>query len=281
MTENDNKAAVDPVVSIAGLRVQANNGGRILVDDLSLTLNRGERLAIVGESGCGKTMTVSAVMGLLPSGVHKTAGRISILGEDTTAWSAEQYRAARNERISIVMQNPMSAFDPVLTIFSHFTETLVSHGYEGKNSRSTAMEALREMGFSDPAMILDLYPFQMSGGMLQRVMLAIALLSRPPVIIADEATTDLDLISQKKILVILKEYSQNNESALLLITHDFGVAASLAQRIILMKDGSIVESSDVRDFFEKPKSEYARELLSSHRSLYTERFRRIKELIEA
>ncbi|MDR0759943.1 MAG: ABC transporter ATP-binding protein [Treponema sp.] len=268
-------------LEIENLNIHAHTTGKTLVDGVSLALRRGEILALVGESGCGKTMTVSAVMGLLPPGVHKASGNIRILGENTAEWSSEQYRNIRNERVSIVMQNPMSAFDPVLTIFSHFSETMVSHGYDGKKSRSTAMEALREMGFGEPSVILDLYPFQMSGGMLQRVMLAIALLSHPPVIIADEATTDLDLVSQKRILILLKDYSKKNDCALLLITHDFGVAASLAQKIILMKEGKIVESGEVKDFFDNPKSDYARNLLFSHRALYTERFRRIKEVIEA
>lgn len=219
-------------------------------------------------------------MGLLPAGVHKTSGDMIILGEDTSAWSAEQYRMIRNERVSVVMQNPMSAFDPVLTIFSHFAETLVSHGYNRQNVPGMAAKALIDVGFSSPDAILDLYPFQMSGGMLQRVMLAIALLSHLPVIIADEATTDLDLVSQKKILALLKEYREKNECAILLITHDFGVAASLAQKMLLMKDGKIIEQGAAKSFFNNPKSDYARSLLSSHRALYTDRFNKIMELIE-
>ena len=264
-----------PALEISGLLVHANRDDRTLVDRLSLSLGRGERLAIVGESGSGKTMTASAVMGLLPAGVHRTAGSISISGEDTADWSAEQYREARNERVSIVMQNPLSAFDPVVTILSHFEETLVSHGRGRGEVRGLALAALGEAGFPEPEVILSLYPFQMSGGMLQRVMLAIALISRPPLIIADEATTDLDLKSQKKILALLKDYCAENRSALLLITHDFSVAAALAQRMILMKDGRVVEEGDARSFFDSPKSAYAQTLLASHRALYTERFKRL------
>jgi nickel transport system ATP-binding protein len=171
------------------------------------------------------------------------------------------------------MQNPFSAFDPVNTIFSHFEETLVSHGE--REAQDRALVALAEVGFPEPQAILGLYPFQMSGGMLQRVMLAIALTSRPPVIIADEATTDLDLVSQKKILGLLKNYCDESGCALLLITHDFSVAASLAQRIILMKDGKVVEQGDTESFFENPQTEYARTLLTSHRALYSERFNRL------
>jgi nickel transport system ATP-binding protein len=262
-------------LEISGLEVRANRDGRVLVDKLSLSLAKGERLAIVGESGSGKTMTASAVMGLLPAGVYKTAGTIRIDGEDAAAWSAEQYRQARNERASIVMQNPFSAFDPALTILSHFEETFISHGVSRRDVREKASDALGEAGFPDPQAVLSLYPFQMSGGMLQRVMLAIALIFRPPLIIADEATTDLDLKSQKKILGLLKNYCEGSGCALLLITHDFSVAASLAQRIVLMKDGKVVEAGGAKSFFDNPKSEYAQMLLASHRALYSERFNKL------
>jgi nickel transport system ATP-binding protein len=260
-------------LEIEGLRALAGN--RPVVDDVSLTLREGETLALVGESGCGKTMTASAVMGLLPAGVRKTGGRIAVMGEDTSAWSAEQYRMARNERVSIVMQNPFSAFDPVQTILSHFEETLISHGIQKRDTRNKALAALAEVGFPEPQAILGLYPFQMSGGMLQRAMLAIALISRPPLIIADEATTDLDLVSQKYILRLLKNYCDASGCALLLITHDFGVAASLAQRMILMKDGKVVEAGDAKSFFDNPKTEYAQTLLASHHALYSQRFNRL------
>jgi nickel transport system ATP-binding protein len=262
-------------LEISGLEVHANRDERVLVDKLSLSLAKGERLAVVGESGSGKTMTASAVMGILPAGVHKTAGTIRIAGEDTAVWSAEQYRRERNERVSIVMQNPFSAFDPVLTILSHFEETFISHGRPKRDTREKASAALGEVGFPYPQTVLSLYPFQMSGGMLQRVMLAIALVFRPPLIIADEATTDLDLKSQKKILGLLKNYCEESGCALLLITHDFSVAASLAQRMMLMKDGKVVEAGDAKSFFDNPKSEYAQTLLASHRALYSERFNKL------
>ncbi|MDR1257103.1 MAG: ABC transporter ATP-binding protein [Spirochaetaceae bacterium] len=259
-------------LEISGLEACANRDERLLVNALSLSLAKGERLAIVGESGSGKTMTASAVMGLLPAGVHQTAGTVRIFGEDTAAWSAEQYRRTRNERVSIVMQNPFSAFDPVLTILSHFEETFISHGRPKREARQNALAALGEIGFSEPQTILNLYPFQMSGGMLQRALLALALIFRPPLIIADEATTDLDLKSQKNILSLLKNYCEETNAALLLITHDFGVAASLAQRMMLMKDGKVVETGDAKSFFDNPKSEYAKTLLAAHRALYSERF---------
>ncbi|GHT82942.1 nickel import ATP-binding protein NikD [Spirochaetia bacterium] len=260
------------------LKVEIQNNGRTIIDDISFNVPAGKIVALVGESGSGKTMTSMAVMGLLPAGIHKTGGIIRIAGTDYASLNKEDYRAIRNEKVSIVMQNPMSAFDPVLTIRHHFWETIKSHaGSENTDVRETSIAALAEVGFQNPAAILEMYPFQMSGGMLQRVMLAIALLSRPPFLIADEATTDLDVVSQAKILKLLKRHCERNHSAMLLITHDFGVAASLAGGIILMKEGKIIEQNSAERFFSAPKSEYAERLLSYHRMLYTARYTKIME----
>jgi nickel transport system ATP-binding protein len=265
-----NKTALE----ISGLTIRA--GAKTLVDGVSFSLEYGKTAALLGESGCGKTMTASAIMGLLPAGVRKTAGAVTICKTDTAGLTAEAYRSLRNTAVSVVMQNPTSAFDPVLTIFYHFWETLASHGGgDKKSAREAAMKSLLRAGFQDPASILGLYPFQMSGGMLQRVMLAIALTASPPLIIADEATTDLDVVSQAKILALLKSYCRENNTALLLITHDLSIAQSFAQEIILMKHGAVVERGDVVRFFEDPQSEYAKLLLSCHKSLYTGRFKKI------
>jgi nickel transport system ATP-binding protein len=265
----------DTALNISGLKISAV-GGKMLVDDVSLSVEYGKTVALVGESGCGKTMTAAAVMGLLPAGVRKISGDIRICGEDTEKLSSEAYRSLRNNKASVVMQNPMSAFDPVLTIFYHFFETLGSHSSKNKKTiRELSKQSLLRVGFQDPAAILDLYPFQMSGGMLQRVMLAIALIASPPFIIADEATTDLDVVSQAKILALLQAYCRENNAALLLITHDFSVARSLADEIILMKNGVIVEHRKTRDFFEQPKSEYAKKLLDCYDGLYTSHFKKV------
>lgn len=261
-------------LEIRGLRVAA--GVKTLVDGISFSVEYGKTVALVGESGCGKTMTTAAVMGLLPAGVRKTAGDIQICGEETATLSPEAYRSLRNSKASVIMQNPMSAFDPVLTVFYHFWETLASHGSNDKKTvRGMAEQSLLRVGFQNPPAILDLYPFQMSGGMLQRVMLAIALIASPPLVIADEATTDLDVVSQEKILALLREHLASHNAALLLITHDFGVAQTLADEVILMKSGSIVEQNAAESFFKNPQSEYAKKLLSCYNALYTDRFKRI------
>jgi nickel transport system ATP-binding protein len=261
-------------LEISGLTIRA--GAKTLVDGVSFSVEYGKTAALLGESGCGKTMTASAIMGLLPPGARKISGNIRICGTDTARLTAEAYRSLRNTTASAVMQNPMSAFDPVLTIFYHFWETLASHGGgDKKSAREAATQSLLRVGFQDPASILGLYPFQMSGGMLQRAMLAIALAASPPLIIADEATTDLDVVSQAKILALLKSYCRENNTALLLITHDLSVAKSLAEEIILMKKGAVVERGETAVFFEEPQSEYAKRLLSCHESLYTSRFKKI------
>jgi nickel transport system ATP-binding protein len=261
-------------LEISGLTIIA--GTRTLVESVSFSVKYGRTAALLGESGCGKTMTASAIMGLLSPGVRKISGEIRICGTDTASLTPEAYRALRNTKASVVMQNPMSAFNPVLTIFYHFWETLASHGGSDKKSaREAAAQSLLRVGFQDPASILGLYPFQMSGGMLQRVMLAIALSASPPLIIADEATTDLDVVSQAKILALLKSYCRESNTALLLITHDLSVAQSLAEEIILMKNGAVVERGAAGDFFDHPQSEYARQLISCQKSLYTSRFKKI------
>jgi nickel transport system ATP-binding protein len=261
-------------LEITGLTVAAAASGKVLVDNLSLSLGYGGITALVGESGCGKTMTAAAIMGLLPAGVARRSGSIVIDGVDTATLSAEAYREMRNTAVSVVMQSPMSAFDPVLTIDTHFRETLGSHGFTNRRGAGErAAESLSQVGFPDPKAVLDLYPFQMSGGMLQRVMLAIALLFRPALVIADEATTDLDVVSQAKILDLLREHCKDR--AMLLITHDFSVAAYLAQEIVLMKDGAVTERQKTRDFFRAPRSRYAKRLLSCHRGLSAGRFEKV------
>jgi len=265
-----------PALQINNLSLVLTSTGRKIIDDLSFTVPGGATVALVGESGCGKTMTSLAVMGLLPSGLRRTGGTITVDHQLTEDLTPEQYRDLRHRKAAMVMQNPMSAFDPVLSISYHFWETLSSHGINDKTEvRRQALEGLAEVGFDDPAHILELYPFQMSGGMLQRVMLALALMLRPPLIIADEATTDLDVLSQARVLKLLKEHCQKHHLALLLITHDLSVAAGLADDMVVLKEGRLVEQGPVEQVFQTPRSSYTAELVSIHRGLYTPRYERI------
>jgi ABC-type glutathione transport system ATPase component len=257
-------------------------GHREIIRNVSFTVPGGTTVALVGESGSGKTMTAMAVMGLLPEGLHRTGGHIIVDGQDVDKLSPEQYRQIRNKKVAVVMQNPMSSFDPILNIFQHFKETLASHAdMEGREIREKAEAALSEVGFADPKATLELYPFQMSGGMLQRAMLALALIQSPPLVIADEATSDLDILSQSKILKLLKEHCAKRHLALLIITHDLSVAASMADEIVLMKDGELVEYGRTREFFKTPQTPYAKRLLELHRGLYTEQFLKITSNLAA
>jgi len=271
---------VNSFLQVRNLTIKGKRDGRILVDNLSLTLDKGHRLAIVGESGSGKTMTSMAIMNLLPKGVSKLSGEIIINGQDTADWSPERWRKMRNTEIAMVLQNPMSAFDPVLSIRRHFLETMRAHGLADDSLRKTALPALQEAGFPEPELIIDLYPFQMSGGMLQRVMVALALISRPSLIIADEATTDLDVVSQAQVLKLIGERSRERGMGILLITHDLSVAASLAESVLVMKHGRTVESGSLQKVFESPANPYTAGLLKAHHELYTPRFTRFMNCLE-
>jgi nickel transport system ATP-binding protein len=267
---------ISSALEIDDLRIVLAKGEVPIINGLSFVVPAGRTVALVGESGSGKTMTSMAVMGLLPQGVLQTGGRIVLGGLPVGSLSAEEHRRLRNTAVAMVMQNPMSAFDPVQNISYHFRETLASHGSVNKKEiRTKAIHGLEAAGFPDPRPILELYPFQMSGGMLQRVMLAIALISSPQLVIADEATSDLDVLSQARILKLLKERCGRSGSALLLITHDLSVAASMADEVVLIKEGKLVEKNAVDVFFRKPQTQYAAKLLDLHRGLYSRRFIRI------
>ena len=265
-----------PALKINNLSISYPAAGRDIVTDLSFTVPGGTTVALVGESGSGKTMTAMAVLGLLPQGFYRSAGTIGVDDEPTENLSPEEYRRLRNTRVALIMQNPMSAFDPVLSIHFHFRETLASHGLTDKAEIKTrALAALAETGFDDPARILELYPFQMSGGMLQRVMLALALIASPPLVIADEATCDLDVLAQARALKLLRDQCRRRHLALLMITHDLSVAAELADEIVVLKDGRLVEAGPVRRVFASPKSPYTAQMLEAHRALYTPRYQTI------
>ena len=244
--------------------------GRTLVDNVSLTLGGGSVLAVVGESGAGKSMTSLAVMGLLPPGVSMTGGDILLNETSIVHMDREARRAVRNRDIAMIMQNPMSAFDPLFTIGSHFHETLAAHDLAHGGWRRLAMQALREVGLEDA--LLESYPFQLSGGMLQRVMIAIALITSPSFLIADEATTDLDVVSQARVLAILKERQKERSLGMLVVTHDLGVAAALADAVAVMWRGRVVEVGDATELFSNPGHPYTKQLLDAHHTLYSEKF---------
>lgn len=233
---------------------------RLLVQDVSLTLNKGKVLALVGSSGCGKSLTCAAMLGILPAGVNQTAGNLLLDGKST---SSQQLRGTH---IATIMQNPHSAFNPLNTMISHIQETCQA---VGKSVNMTMIKAtLQSIGLENAGHILSLYPFEMSGGMLQRMMIAIAILSDAPFIIADEPTTDLDTVTQTHLLDLLENIIQTRATGMLLVTHDMGVVARLADDVAVMHDGKIVEYSNVNAIFNRPKHQITRNLMTAHLALY-------------
>jgi nickel transport system ATP-binding protein len=259
----------NPILEVKDLQVVLKENQRVLVRDISLSVTRGKVLGLVGESGCGKSITCLSILGLLPVNVRRTAGEVRIQGKAVQALSPLARRKLRGSSVAMILQNPMSCFDPVFTIRYHFRETMGSHGLNRSGAdQDKAVEALRSVGFPDPGTILDLYPFQMSGGMLQRVMVAMALLMRAPLLIADEPTTDLDVVAQSNILTLMEDMRKRQNVGILLVTHDLSVIARLADDVAVMRQGEIVERSPVRDLFVAPRHPYSRALLQAHFSLY-------------
>lgn len=239
-----------------------NNHAHFLISDLSFSLRRGEVLALVGASGSGKSMTCSAVLDVLPPGVQKTQGTILLDGQAVTG------QALRGRQVASIMQNPRSAFNPVRTMHQHIIETLKATRQPLHDTDKRIRDVLAEVEVGDSEHILKLYPFEMSGGMLQRMMIAIAILSDAPFLFADEPTTDLDLVVQMKILDLLDHVVSDRQTGLLLITHDMGVVARLADQVAVLSDGKIIETGPAEDIFARPRSPVTRNLISAHLSLY-------------
>ncbi len=232
------------------------------VDGVSLNINKGETFALLGESGCGKSMTALAIMGLLPApGGRIVAGSVQLNGEVISSYSEVAMRTVRGNRIGMIFQEPMTSLNPVLNIGEQIGEVLRVHmGLKGESERQRVLELLDAVGIPDPAQRIMEYPHQMSGGMKQRVMIAMALAGEPELLIADEPTTALDVTIQLQVLSLLKKLQQETGMAILLITHDLGVAAQMADHIGVMYAGQMVEMADRRSFFKEPGHPYSRKL---------------------
>ncbi len=233
---------------------------RPLVNGVSLKLTRGRVLALVGGSGSGKSLTCAAMLGILPAGVRQFAGKIRMDGEPVSPASL------RGVNVATIMQNPRSAFNPLQTMAAHARETC--HALGKPSDDHALIAALNAVGLDDAARVLKLYPFEMSGGMLQRMMIAMAVLCDAPFIIADEPTTDLDVVAQARILDLLDNIMQNRSPGMLLVTHDMGVVARLADDVAVMDSGNIVELNDVDSVFSAPQHPVTRRLVSAHLALY-------------
>ncbi|HJW50408.1 MAG TPA: ABC transporter ATP-binding protein [Burkholderiaceae bacterium] len=234
------------------------------VDALSLTLTRGETFALVGESGCGKSMTALSILRLLPDNGRVQHGRIDLAGTDIAELPEARMRDLRGRRISIIFQEPSTSLNPVLTVGRQIIEVIERHtALRGAAARARAIEWLQRVGLPEPERRIDNYPFQLSGGQKQRVMIAIALAGEPDIVIADEPTTALDVTIQKQILDLLADLQRSHGMAMLLITHDLGIVAQMAQRVALMYAGQVIEVAETKEFFARPLHPYARMLLGA------------------
>lgn len=234
------------------------------VDGVSFHLERGELLGLVGESGCGKSITALSVMRLIAPPGQIVSGEIFFDGKDLLKLSDSEMRQMRGDDIGMIFQDPMTSLNPVYTIGEQIAEALRLHQkLSRKQAKQAAIEAMREVAIPDPARRVDDYPHQLSGGMRQRVMIAMALACNPKLLIADEPTTALDVTIQAQILELLNELRKQRDLAVLLITHDLGVVAEVADRVAVMYTGRIVEESPVGELFARPKHPYTEGLLRS------------------
>jgi peptide/nickel transport system ATP-binding protein len=256
-----------PVLTISGLTVsvRGDEDEREVVSDLSFTLARGETLCIAGESGSGKSMTSLAVMGLLPQPQARVSAGSIRLGElDLATLSDKRMQTIRGNRVAMIFQEPMTSLNPVLSIGRQLVEAIEAHtSLSGNAARARAIEALKAVRIPEAESRLKQFPHELSGGMRQRVMIAMALALKPDVLIADEPTTALDVTVQGEVLELLRDLQREQGTAVILITHDMGVVAEMADRVIIMRNGRMVEQGTIVDIFERPQVDYTRELLAA------------------
>lgn len=262
-----------PLLSVRDLTVTLRPGRRSLVavEGISFDLKKGEILALVGESGCGKSKTAEALLGLIPESLGTvTASRIDLEGRDLRGLSDRSWRRVRGREISMVFQEPLTALDPVFTVGQQLAVVFRRHRSLGRVAASeAAAEMLNSVGIADARNVLGRYPHELSGGMRQRVIVAMAMACRPKLLIADEPTTALDVTTQAQVLARMTALARDAETAILLITHDLGVVAHYADRALVMRRGRILEENLASELFRKPGHPYTSELLSAARGVST------------
>ena len=254
------------LLEVQDLRVWFENRERQTraVDAVSFSIERGETLALLGESGCGKSVTALSLLRLLPPAARIVGGCVRFKGEDLLALPEIAMRGLRGANIAMIFQEPMTSLNPVLSIGTQIGEPLAQHrGLSGKQLQRRVLDLLDAVGIPDPLRVMDAYPHQLSGGMKQRVMIAIALACEPALLIADEPTTALDVTIQAQVLELLRELQRKNGMALLFITHDLGVVAEMAHRVGVMYAGEIVEMAARETFFQTPRHPYSQKLFDS------------------
>ncbi|MDR1977945.1 MAG: ABC transporter ATP-binding protein [Synergistaceae bacterium] len=271
MGDNDFREAraknAEKLLDVRNLEIQfkTKNGYISAVEGLNFSVHRSELLAMVGESGCGKSVTSLAVMGLIEHPGRVRADRMELAGVDMTRSSPEEIRRLRGAQMSMIFQDPLTSLNPLFTAGHQISEQFLTHvpGCGRGEAKRRSIEMIRKTGIPRPEAVYDSYPHELSGGMRQRIMIAIAMCCNPVLLIADEPTTALDVTIQAQILHLMRELVVEYETSILFITHDLGVVAEMADRVVVMYAGQIVEEADVLTLFHKPAHPYTKGLLHS------------------
>lgn len=228
-----------------------------VLHDISFSVHRNETVCVVGESGCGKSVTTLCLMGLLPKNGKITNGNIFVNGEDVTTLSQKQIRQKRGKQMGMIFQEPMTALNPLFTIGYQMCETIRLHrGLKGKQAKEMAISYLKKVGVPNPEQRMKQFPFQLSGGLRQRVLIAMVLSAQPDLLIADEPTTALDVTIQKQVITLLNDLKKEMNAGILFITHDLGVVAEIADRVVVLYAGRKVEEGSVQQIFKNPQHPY-------------------------
>ena len=257
---------MEPILSVRHLETTFTSdfGSGVVVDDVSFDVPTGQTLCIVGESGCGKSVTCLSIMGLLGRGGKVTGGQVVFDGRELTGLTEKELDQVRGSKLSMIFQDALTSLNPVFTVGNQLTEGIRIHTKcSRQQARSRSIQLLSKVGLPDPEAVFRTYPHTLSGGQRQRVMIAMALGCDPKLLIADEPTTALDVTIQKQIMSLLKQLQQENGMSILLITHDMGLVAQMADQVIVMYAGQIVERAPVADLFHNPAHPYTRALLKS------------------
>jgi oligopeptide transport system ATP-binding protein len=268
----------ESLLSVRNLRVEFALNGRSVqaVDEVSFDLAAGEVLSVVGESGSGKSVTALSIMGLVPEPPGRVTGEVLFKGLDLVRVPEPEKRQIRGSQIAMVFQDPLSSLNPVMTVGSQVAEAIALHqDVDSKAAWAHAVEMLDRVGIPDPAVRAHAYPHELSGGQRQRAMIAMAFACNPAIVIADEPTTALDVTVQRQVLDLMLELCREHQTSIVLITHDLGVVAETADRVLVMYAGRIVERGTVYELFDDPRHPYTRALLASVPRLDTERSPRL------
>lgn len=260
----------EKLLEVENLEIQFRTSKGIVhsVNDVSFTINKGETLGIVGESGCGKSVTSLSLIGLVPSSGEIVNGTIAFKDKDLAKTSEKEFRTIRGNEISMIFQNPSTAINPLIKIGKQLTEPLRLHQNMNKEkAKKKALELLKSVGISHAEEVFSSYPHTLSGGMKQRVMIAIALACNPELLIADEPTTALDVTIQAQILELLKKLKDETGTSIILISHDLGVVAEMVDKVVVLYSGEVVEEAEVVSLFHHPKHPYTKGLLASSPTL--------------